>query len=151
MPTEAIATATLNPSCICDLHHSSRQHRIPDPVSEARDRTRILLDTSRIHFHCATTGTHQIMPDQVSGHHGPTKLTPKIKHHRWDVFCLGVFCLSLNERQLSGCRNCFGGYCCLAHCWLCWDGTQGCERSSEDMTVTPCCPAAEAEEILGLK
>ena len=30
---------------------------IPDPPSEARDRTRSFMDTSRIHFHCATTET----------------------------------------------------------------------------------------------
>ena len=39
------------------LHHSSRQHQIPNPLGQARDRTHILMDTSRIHFHCATTGT----------------------------------------------------------------------------------------------
>ena len=29
----------------------------PDPVSETRDRTRILMDASQVHVHCATTGT----------------------------------------------------------------------------------------------
>ena len=29
----------------------------PRPLSEARDQTRILVDTSWIHFHCTTTGT----------------------------------------------------------------------------------------------
>ena len=42
---------------VCDLHYSSRQCQIPDPLSEARDRTHILMDTSRICFHCATMGT----------------------------------------------------------------------------------------------
>ena len=50
-------TATWDPSCVCGLHHSSWQHWIPDPLSKARDQTRILLDTSQIHFHCATMGT----------------------------------------------------------------------------------------------
>ena len=31
---------------ICDLHHSSWQHRILNPLSEARDQTHILMDTS---------------------------------------------------------------------------------------------------------
>ena len=35
-------------SRVCDLHHSSRQCQIPDPLSEARDRTRILMDTSQV-------------------------------------------------------------------------------------------------------
>ena len=41
------------------LHHSSRKHQIFNPLSEARDRTRILMDTSQIHFHCASTGTKE--------------------------------------------------------------------------------------------
>ena len=32
-------------------------NRIPNPLSEARDGTRIPMDTSLICFHCATTGT----------------------------------------------------------------------------------------------
>jgi len=50
-------TATWDPSHICNLRHSSRQQRIPDPLSKARDQTHILMGTSRIHFHCATKGT----------------------------------------------------------------------------------------------
>ena len=34
-----------------------QQHRIPDPLSEARDRTCVLMDTSQICFHWATMGT----------------------------------------------------------------------------------------------
>ena len=44
------ATATQNPSCFCDLHHSSRQCWIPNPLSKARNQTCILMDTSQIHF-----------------------------------------------------------------------------------------------------
>ena len=35
------------PRRICDLHHSSWQPRILNPLSEARDRAHILMDTSR--------------------------------------------------------------------------------------------------------
>ena len=38
-------------SHICDLYHSSPQHWIPDPLSEARDQTHILMDTIRICYH----------------------------------------------------------------------------------------------------
>ena len=48
---------TMDPSHISHLHHSSWQCWIPDLLSEARDQIRILMDTSWIHFHCATTGT----------------------------------------------------------------------------------------------
>ena len=51
------ATATWNLSHICNLPHSSRQCRILNPVSEARDQTLILMDTSHIRFCCATVGT----------------------------------------------------------------------------------------------
>ena len=42
------ATATWDPSHICDLHHSSQQRQILNPPSRARDRTQAFLDTSRV-------------------------------------------------------------------------------------------------------
>ena len=51
------ATATGDPSLVCSLHHSSWQHQILNPLSETKDRTRILMDISRIHFHSAIMGT----------------------------------------------------------------------------------------------
>ena len=57
LPVYATATATQDPSRICELHHSSRQCQILNPLSEARDRTHILTDTSRICFHCGTMGS----------------------------------------------------------------------------------------------
>ena len=42
---------------VCDLHHSSRQHQISNPLSEARNRTRIFMDTRQIRFHFAMMGT----------------------------------------------------------------------------------------------
>ena len=53
----ATATATWDPSCVCDVHHSSRQCQILNPLSEARDRTRNLMVPSWICLHCATMGT----------------------------------------------------------------------------------------------
>ena len=44
-------------SHVCDLHHSSRQRQILNPLSEARDQTRILMDTSQVHYRWASTGT----------------------------------------------------------------------------------------------
>ena len=51
------ATAVGVPSRVCDLHHSSWQRQILNPLSEARDRTHNLIVPSRIRFCCATTGT----------------------------------------------------------------------------------------------
>ena len=44
-------------SHICDLYQSSRQHWIINSLSKARDRTCVLMETSQICFHWATTGT----------------------------------------------------------------------------------------------
>ena len=49
--------ATPDLSGVCKLHHSSRPCWIPDPLSEARDQTCILMDTSQICFFWAVTGT----------------------------------------------------------------------------------------------
>ena len=38
-----------------DLHHNSWQHWILNPLGEARDQTRILMDTSRVYYHCTMT------------------------------------------------------------------------------------------------
>ena len=54
LPAIATVTATWEPSHVNDLHHSSLQHWIPDPLSEARDQTFNLMSTSQIHFHHAT-------------------------------------------------------------------------------------------------
>ena len=45
---DTTATATRDPSRICDLHRSSRQRGILNPLSWARDRTCIVMDTGRI-------------------------------------------------------------------------------------------------------
>ena len=37
LPAYTIATATWDPSCVCDLHHSSRQCQILNLLSQARD------------------------------------------------------------------------------------------------------------------
>ena len=42
MPAYTTATATQDPSCVCDLHHSSWQCQIFNPLSEARNQTRNL-------------------------------------------------------------------------------------------------------------
>ena len=51
LPAYATATATRDLSGVCDLHHSSRQRQMLKLLSEARDQTRILMDTSWVHYH----------------------------------------------------------------------------------------------------
>ena len=50
LPTYATAAVTQNLRTICDLHHSSRQHQILNPLSKARDQTCILMDTSQVDY-----------------------------------------------------------------------------------------------------
>ena len=50
---QAYITATVmqDLSHVCDLNQSSQQRQILNPLSKARDRTCILMDTSQINFH----------------------------------------------------------------------------------------------------
>ena len=47
LPAYTTATATQDVILVCDLHHSSQQHRILHPLREAGDGTRSLIDPSR--------------------------------------------------------------------------------------------------------
>ena len=49
-------TAMLDLSSIWDLHHCSQQHRILNPLSEARDWTLTLMDASQVRYCWVTTG-----------------------------------------------------------------------------------------------
>ena len=55
------AAAMWDLSCICNLHHSSSQCQILNPLIEANDRTRILMDTSQFCYLRATTGTPSLL------------------------------------------------------------------------------------------
>ena len=57
LPAYTTATAKRDLSHVCDLHHSSRQHRILHPLSEARDQACNLVVPHWIRFCCATMGT----------------------------------------------------------------------------------------------
>ena len=52
-----IATATPDLSHICDLHHSSGQHWILNPL---RDQTHILMDASRVLNLLSHNGNSQV-------------------------------------------------------------------------------------------
>ena len=56
LPAYTTARATWDQNLVFDLHHSSRWHQIPHPLSEARVQTHIyiLMDTSQIRFCCTT-------------------------------------------------------------------------------------------------
>ena len=56
----AAATAGLDLSHICNLHHSSQQRQILNPLSKTRDRTRVLMVTTWVHYHWAMMGAPRI-------------------------------------------------------------------------------------------
>ena len=57
LPAYTTATASWDLSLICNLHHSSGQRWIFNPLSKARGWTLNLMFPSWIHFPCATMGT----------------------------------------------------------------------------------------------
>ena len=48
LPAYTTATETWDPSRICNLHYSSQECRILNPLNKGKDRTHILMDTSQI-------------------------------------------------------------------------------------------------------
>ena len=62
LPTYDKATAMPDLSSVCDLHHSSQQHQIRNPLSEARNRTRVFMDISWVCYPWPTTGTQPFRP-----------------------------------------------------------------------------------------
>uniref|UniRef100_A0A8D0T181 Serine/threonine-protein kinase RIO1 n=1 Tax=Sus scrofa TaxID=9823 RepID=A0A8D0T181_PIG len=63
LPTYTTATAMPDPSHVYDLHHSSQQHQILNPLSEARDRTCVLIFLSSF---CSSL-TNPTMNHEVAG------------------------------------------------------------------------------------
>ena len=57
LPAYPTATIMQDQSRVCDLHHSSWQRWIFNPLSQARDRTKDPRVPSQICFCCATMGT----------------------------------------------------------------------------------------------
>ena len=60
------ATAMLYPGLVCDLHHSSHQCQILNPLSKARDQTCVLMDPGRVRYLQATAGTPNFLPKVLS-------------------------------------------------------------------------------------
>ena len=59
LPAYTTVTAMWDWICACNLHCSSRQHRILNPLSEAKDWTHGPMDPSLVGYHWATMGTPQ--------------------------------------------------------------------------------------------
>ena len=68
LPAYATATATWDLRCVCDLHHSSQQRQILNPLSEAGDQTCVLMDAGHIRFCWVMMGTSSVpfIPENFS-------------------------------------------------------------------------------------
>ena len=77
-----------------NLHHSSQQPRIFNPLSEARDWTRSLMGTSWIRFPCTTMGT-------------PKKggLDSEIKSNVLGLYCFHIFDKSTSRASVFTSAN----------------------------------------------
>ena len=60
LPAYTTTTATRDLSRVCNLHHSSHQRQILNPLREARGWTCILMDARQIRFHQAMKGNFQL-------------------------------------------------------------------------------------------
>ena len=75
-----------DPSCVCDLHHSSWQCRILNSLSEAGDQTCVLMNVSQICFPWATTGTPSsqcFLEDELQGRWGGKVWVTSAFFHFW--------------------------------------------------------------------
>ena len=102
----AVATTTRDLSQVCDLHHSSQQHWILNPLSEARNWTCVLMDTSQICFCWAIMGSTLFFFSfflfmayargqvrAVAEAHATVRATP-------DLSCICNLCCSLQQCQI---------------------------------------------------
>ena len=88
-PAYATATATRDPSHVCDLYHSSRQCWILNPLSEARDPTHVLMDTSWVWYHWTTMGTLKFAFFDCNMRITIHTFIDSIHFFLWWVTCLG--------------------------------------------------------------
>ena len=85
-------------SRVCELHHSSRQRWILNPLNKARDQSHVLMNTSRVHYHSAMMGTpHPVK--LLNGHYVLWEIQQRIpqiyyQHHvgrmQWNPTQVGV-------------------------------------------------------------
>ena len=75
------ATTTPDLSCVCDIHHSSQQRWILDPLSSAKDRTCTIMDTSWVHFHWATPHLPLILKKTTPGYYDLANWIPLDTEH----------------------------------------------------------------------
>ena len=97
----AYTTAMWYPSRVCNLHHSSRQCQILNPLSRAWDQTHNLMVPSWIHFRWAKTGNPALFFLDFSS------FVSEFPHFFWlatvgSFFCFVSFCFSFFYGNICG-------------------------------------------------
>ena len=101
LPSYTTATATQDPSHICNLHHSPRQHQITNPLSEAWNQTRNLMFPSRIRFRCAmmlTPACTYLFPRKLIHHYSRKNINLYIESSK--IITMKIKQEILEKRQL---------------------------------------------------
>lgn len=75
LPAYTTATVAQDPSCICELRHSSRQPGTLNPLHEARDQTPILMDTSWVLNPVSHSGNSQSVTENHLPEHSEAWIT----------------------------------------------------------------------------
>ena len=104
LPVYTTATAMPDPSFFCKLHHSSWQHWILHPLSEASDRTHVLMDTSQICYCWAKGELH---------------VYKSLCFQSFGVDTRNEITGSWSKSMFNFLRNCqtvFQSYCIVSHC-----------------------------------
>ena len=82
VPADTTATATPNPSCVCDLHHNAQQRRILNPLSKAQAQTCVLMDPSQVCNQLSHDGNSFLFSE---GEHFKRFTPGKVTFQRWVV------------------------------------------------------------------
>ena len=88
LPAHTTASATPDPSHVCNEHCSSQHHWIFNPLSEAMDQTHIFMDTSRVRYSWATTGTPSLRRKSKSYYRTQEELMTLFRPLRAGELCL---------------------------------------------------------------
>ena len=153
----AAATAMWHPSCVYDLHHSSRQPWTLNPLIEAKDQTRVLMDTSRVCYPCKPWWELRLillLRGQPLSSHADNYLQAAIDHCRSVLTCVQFFPFGL-EIQMSHREQCVTHLPLRKAFWLSWSLTYlaaVCEitgRAEPLGTNSPCLVILDEPRLLG--
>ena len=117
LPAYVAAATTSDQRRVCDLHHSSQQCQILNPLSKARDRTCNLMVPRWIHFSFPTRGT-----PRNGSNFWMLILYPVILLN--SLISLGSFCLESIYTYLDTFNFFLDTFLFLLFVWLLWLGLQ---------------------------